>query len=84
MQLCIDEKRYTAQKTGDRIMAEWEHLIPRPTSRFFRVRCISCDSEQIVFSHSTNEVKCQMCGETLAEPTGGKANIHGSVVAVLG
>jgi small subunit ribosomal protein S27e len=65
-------------------MAEWEHLIPRPTSRFFRVRCISCESEQIVFSHSTSEVNCQMCGEKLAEPTGGKAKINGSVVAVLG
>jgi small subunit ribosomal protein S27e len=65
-------------------LAEWEHLIPRPTSRFLRVRCISCESEQIVFSHTSTLVKCQMCGEVLAEPTGGKAKINGAIVAVLG
>jgi small subunit ribosomal protein S27e len=65
-------------------MAEWEHLIPRPTSRFLRVRCISCESEQIIFSHSSTTVKCQTCGEILSEPTGGKADIKGAVIAVLG
>jgi small subunit ribosomal protein S27e len=65
-------------------LAEWEHLIPRPTSRFFRVRCISCEGEQIIFSHSSNVVKCQTCGEVLAEPKGGKAKINGAIIAVLG
>ena len=65
-------------------MAEWTHLIPRPTSRFLRARCISCESEQIVFSHCSTHVQCQTCGESLAEPTGGKARINGAVVAVLG
>jgi len=65
-------------------MAEWEHLIPRPSSRFLRARCISCESEQIIFSHSSTKISCQTCGETLAEPTGGKAKINASVIAVLG
>jgi small subunit ribosomal protein S27e len=65
-------------------MAEWEHLIPRPSSRFLRVRCISCESEQIIFSHSSTKILCQTCGELLAEPTGGKAKINASVIAVLG
>ncbi|TRO53914.1 30S ribosomal protein S27e [Candidatus Bathyarchaeota archaeon] len=65
-------------------MAEWEHLIPRPSSRFLRVRCISCESEQIIFSHSSTKILCQTCGETLAEPTGGKAKINAPVIAVLG
>jgi small subunit ribosomal protein S27e len=65
-------------------MAEWEHLIPRPSSRFFRVRCISCESEQIIFSHSSTQVTCQTCGEVLAEPTGGKAKVNGAIIAVLG
>ena len=65
-------------------MAEWEHLIPRPTSRFLRVRCISCESEQIIFSHCSTQVECQMCGEVLAETTGGKAKIKGAIIAVLG
>jgi small subunit ribosomal protein S27e len=65
-------------------MSEWESLIPRPTSKFLRVRCLSCESEQIVFSNASHEVKCRTCGEVLAEPTGGKAKIKGSVIAVLG
>jgi len=65
-------------------MAEWESLIPRPTSRFYRVRCLTCENEQIVFSHVSHEIECHSCGEKLAEPTGGKAKILGSIVAVLG
>lgn len=65
-------------------MAEWEHLIPRPTSRFLRVRCISCESEQILFSHSNTLVRCQTCGEVLAEPIGGKAKINAAIISVLG
>jgi len=65
-------------------MSEWENLIPRPTSRFLRVKCLSCESEQVVFSHTSHVVKCRTCGEVIAEPTGGKAKINGSVVAVLG
>jgi small subunit ribosomal protein S27e len=65
-------------------MAEWESLIPRPTSRFFRVRCLNCESEQIIFSHASRVVQCQTCEEILAEPTGGKAKITGAIIAVLG
>ncbi|MCW3992065.1 MAG: 30S ribosomal protein S27e [Candidatus Bathyarchaeota archaeon] len=63
---------------------EWENLIPRPASRFLRVRCRSCMGEQIIFSHTTHLIKCRACGEVLAEPKGGKAKINGLVVAVLG
>jgi small subunit ribosomal protein S27e len=63
---------------------EWENLIPRPSSRFLRVRCRTCDGEQIIFSHTTHEILCRTCGEKLAEPTGGKAKINGPVLAVLG
>ena len=65
-------------------MSTWEDLIPRPASRFLRVRCRSCESEQIIFSHTTRLIRCRTCGEVLAEPTGGKAKINGPVVAVLG
>jgi small subunit ribosomal protein S27e len=65
-------------------LAEWDNLIPRPSSRFIRVRCLSCESEQLVFSHASHEVKCRTCGEVIVVPTGGKAEIKGSVTAVLG
>ncbi len=75
---------FKAQESGCSLMSEWEHLIPRPTSRFLRVRCITCESEQIIFSHASSTVECLTCGEKLAEPTGGKAKINGAIVAVLG
>ncbi|MFQ6052860.1 MAG: 30S ribosomal protein S27e [Candidatus Bathyarchaeia archaeon] len=65
-------------------MTEWESLIPRPSSRFLRVRCRGCESEQIIYSHTTHVVTCRTCGETLAEPRGGKAKINGIIIAVLG
>jgi len=64
-------------------MSEWEKLIPRPKSRFLRVKCPDCGNEQIIFNHSTSVVKCNVCGATLAEPSGGKVSIKGEVVASL-
>ena len=65
-------------------MSEWESLIPRPQSQFLRVKCNNCESEETVFSHANTKVFCKVCGALLAEPTGGKAKIHGKVVAILG
>lgn len=64
-------------------MSEWENLIPRPRSRFLRVKCPDCGNEQIVFSHATITIHCNICGATLAEPSGGKAIIKGDIDAVL-
>lgn len=64
-------------------MSEWEGLIPEPKSAFLRVKCPDCGNEQIVFSHASTVVHCNVCGATLAEPSGGKAVIKGEVVAVL-
>ncbi|MCW3976623.1 30S ribosomal protein S27e [Candidatus Bathyarchaeota archaeon] len=64
-------------------MSEWEKLIPRPRSRFLRVKCSDCGNEQIIFSHVTNVVNCNVCGTVIAEPTGGKAVIRGEVVIAL-
>ena len=64
-------------------MSEWEELIPKPRSKFLRVKCPDCGNEQMVFSHVTNVVHCNICGAALAEPSGGKAIIKGEIVAVL-
>ncbi|NIR86373.1 30S ribosomal protein S27e [Candidatus Bathyarchaeota archaeon] len=64
-------------------MSEWEKLIPRPKSKFLRVKCPDCGNEQIIFDRATNVVHCNVCGATLAEPSGGKASIKGEVVASL-
>jgi small subunit ribosomal protein S27e len=64
-------------------LSEWEKLIPRPRSSFLRVKCSGCGNEQIVFSHATNLVRCNVCGAVIAEPRGGKALIRGEIVAAL-
>jgi len=64
-------------------MSEWETLLPRPRSRFIRVKCPDCGNEQVIFDHATSQIKCNVCGTILAEPTGGKANTKGEIVASL-
>jgi len=64
-------------------MSEWDKVLPRPRSKFLRVKCPACGNEQVVFSHVTNVVKCNICSAILAEPTGGKTAIKGEVVTAL-
>jgi small subunit ribosomal protein S27e len=51
------------------------------TSKFVKVKCEKCKNEQMVFERAASKVKCLVCGELLAEPTGGKARLN---VKVLG
>ena len=44
-------------------------------SKFLKVKCKKCKNEQVIFEKSAGVVKCLVCGEVLAEPTGGKAKI---------
>ena len=45
-------------------------------SDFIKVKCEKCKNEQVIFERSSCVVKCLVCGEVLAEPTGGKARIN--------
>jgi small subunit ribosomal protein S27e len=63
-------------------MSDLNKLIPKPSSKFLRVKCPKCGNEQLIFSNAVNQVTCNVCGETLASPTGGKAKINGEVQAV--
>jgi small subunit ribosomal protein S27e len=47
------------------------------TTGFVKVVCLKCKGkqEQMVFARPAMEVKCLVCGETLATPTGGKAKL---------
>jgi len=46
---------------------------------FVTVACPDCENEQVLFGKAASEVACQVCGHTLAHPTGGKATIEGEV-----
>ncbi|MBS3815469.1 MAG: 30S ribosomal protein S27e [Hadesarchaea archaeon] len=51
---------------------------------FLRVKCSDCENEQVVYSHSSVEIECQVCGKTIAKPTGGKAEIEAKILDVEG
>ncbi|MBA5942105.1 MAG: 30S ribosomal protein S27e [Methanophagales archaeon] len=55
----------------------------RARSKFLKVKCNDCKSEQIVFDRASSSVRCNVCGRTLAEPRGGKAEIKGEIIEVL-
>jgi small subunit ribosomal protein S27e len=57
--------------------------IKEPTSRFIKIRCPKCKNEQIIFGKSASDVKCLVCGRSIAGPTGGKAKIKARVLEVL-
>ncbi|MEM2897437.1 MAG: 30S ribosomal protein S27e [Candidatus Bathyarchaeia archaeon] len=59
-------------------------LIPKPRSIFVKVKCNRCGNEQTVFDGCSTLVKCKVCDEILAKPTGGKAEIVGEIVQILG
>jgi len=48
-------------------------LIPKPETRFLTVKCKDCGNQQMLFERASTTVNCQVCGATIARPTGGKA-----------
>jgi small subunit ribosomal protein S27e len=55
----------------------------QPESRFLKVECLKCKNEQIIFNKSAQDVKCLVCGNTLAKVTGGMSIIKAKILKVL-
>ncbi len=49
-------------------------------SKFIRVKCPDCEHEQVIFDHPSTVVKCQICGRTIAKPTGGRGEVLATLV----
>ena len=58
-------------------------MIKEPTSKFIKVRCVKCKNEQIIFGKSASEIKCLVCSNIMASPSGGKAKIKAQIIEVL-
>ena len=54
-----------------------------PTSKFLKVKSEKCKNEQTIFDKASTEIKCLVCNEPLATPTGGKTKITAKVLEVL-
>lgn len=57
--------------------------IPSPKSRFLRVRCPSCNHEQIVFDRPAQSLRCVSCKAELARSGASKPEWFAKVVKVL-
>jgi len=58
-------------------------LVTKPESRFLRVMCLKCKNEQIIFNKASQDVKCLVCDNILAEATGGMSIIKSKILKVL-
>jgi len=54
-----------------------------PDSKFLKLRCNKCKNEQVTFGKTATIVKCLVCGEVLATPSGGKTEPVARVLEVL-
>ena len=59
-------------------------LVPKPGSKFLEVVCSKCKNEQIIFNKSSRKVTCVVCGNVLAENSGGMAKIKSKIIKVHG
>ena len=48
--------------------------------QFMKVSCKDCGNEPVIFSRATTVISCDVCGATLTNPSGGKANLVGCTV----
>lgn len=58
-------------------------LVSEPKSRFLKIQCLKCKNEQIIFNKVAKNVTCLVCGNILAEVTGGKSIIKSKILKVL-
>lgn len=66
-------------------MTRKSHKVLRPPgTKFVKVKCPDCASEQVTFTRVVIRVHCQVCGATLLEPTGGLSDVKGEFVSELG
>lgn len=59
------------------------NLKNKPISKFLKVSCSKCKNEQIIFNKTSMDVECLVCGNILAESTGGMSNIKSKIIKVL-
>nr|EGQ39951.1 MAG: ribosomal protein S27E [Candidatus Nanosalinarum sp. J07AB56] len=50
---------------------------------FYRVECQECGSRQKIFSRPASEIDCNVCSETIAEPSGGQAELESELIEEL-
>ncbi|OIO41453.1 30S ribosomal protein S27e [Candidatus Pacearchaeota archaeon CG_4_9_14_3_um_filter_31_7] len=57
--------------------------IRKTSSKFVRIRCPSCNHEQVIFGKASTPVKCLSCKKVLAKCSSGKVKVRAKVLEVL-
>ncbi|MEM0372868.1 MAG: 30S ribosomal protein S27e [archaeon] len=57
--------------------------VPQPKSKFLRVKCDDCGSEQVTFNAASHDVNCLVCGKPLVKPGAGLAKVLSKTAKVL-
>ena len=58
----------------------WIDEVDKMAGQFMKVSCKDCGNETVIFSRATTVISCDVCGATLTNPSGGKANLVGCTV----
>lgn len=58
-------------------------MIPKPKTKFLKVKCRGCENEQTIFSAPSKDVKCNACGKIMGKATGSKIELKAKLVKVL-
>ncbi len=48
--------------------------------KFVKIKCSDCENEQVTFKRLSKQVDCQVCGASLAKPTGGRGKFEAEVI----
>ena len=54
--------------------------IPKPSTKFMKVKCPGCGNEQVIFNSANRDVKCLACNKVLAESRGGRVKLKAKPV----
>lgn len=57
-------------------------LVPKPRTKFIRVKCSGCGSEQTIFSAASTNVKCLACNQEMAKSGASKIQIRTKIISV--
>ncbi|MCR4335668.1 MAG: 30S ribosomal protein S27e [archaeon] len=55
-------------------------LIPKPKTKFYRLKCPGCGNEQNVFSAASSKVRCLVCNTELAATSASKIKLKTKIL----
>jgi small subunit ribosomal protein S27e len=64
-------------------MVEVKELIPKPKTRFLKVKCNGCGNEQVIFSAPSTQVKCNVCNQVFGKTTASKLKIDSKKAKIV-